>query len=231
MDVSWSRLAAAAAVAAIALGALGLWAFVWRPRAEQAAREAQEQAREERLRAAQERVWAQQRSESDRWMPELLEGVEIGMAAEDLAAARPDASRTDGEVDPEAPELEQWEERLENGSRVVYAVDGETERLARVQVLSQLPQPEALQPHLAAMTRAYGAPSGIWECRGDDGISSFRFTWRGEQLSMADIVLAVPPRPAVTLYLAPTSVMAQSLERARCRAMQRGGPLAAPAAP
>ena len=170
--------------------------------------------------------------ESGGLMPDMLEGVALGMPIAALRAQRPEI-RIDPGLDRADPGTRLYEERLENGARVAYVVDTNSERLQRVQVLSQLPDANAIAPHLAAMDTRYGTPTGVWDCPDTGGVPTRRFTWRHARTTVSDVFLRYGDRVAVTLYIAPTPVIAESLRRARCTPATRENldrfPIATPA--
>ena len=83
--------------------------------------------------------------------------------------------------------------------------------------LSLLPGTEAIAPHLTAMNEQYGRPTGIWDCPDTGGVPTRRFTWRHSETTIADVFLIYRGRVSVTLYIAPSSTIGASLQRAQCR--------------
>ena len=150
-------------------------------------------------------------------MPSLLRGVELGMSEAQLQEVRPASAR-----DPrnEDPVLLFRKEDLPNGASVVYGLDRRAGRLVQLQVLSMLPTPEALAPHLISMNETYGRPSGYWDCPDTGGVPTRRFTWRKSALTVMDVFLIFRGRVSLTLYIAPNATIAGSLQRARCRPVQ-----------
>ncbi|MCC6873556.1 MAG: hypothetical protein IT378_04535 [Sandaracinaceae bacterium] len=212
---SWIVLIAAVVLALI--GFVGWWGL----------REASEQARADRDAASRERAEREARrdgaarSESADLMPDVLRGLALGMTLDEVRA-----SRSAGGASPSAigasrgpgfgePGLSALEEQLPNGARVVYGF--RDERLERLQVLSLLPSAEAIGPHLAAMNARYGTPTGAWDCPQTGGVPTRRFTWRHARTTVSDVFLIYGGRVSVTLYIAPSSVIAQSLARSSCR--------------
>lgn len=182
---------------------------------------AAERARQEReadeAREEEERA-ARLRRESERLMPELLEGVYLGMPLDEARRARPELAPELSNRNPEPETTTIFEERFPNGARAVYVFErGGDTPLQRVQVLSLLPSVNALAPHLAAMNAQYGTPSGIWDCPRTGGVPTRRFTWRHGETMVSDIFLIAGERVSVTLYIAPTGVIARSLRMAACR--------------
>jgi hypothetical protein len=210
----------AVAVAVLAVVAGGWWVWREEQRAEttaraqaaQAAAEEREQAREERL----ERL----REESGALMPEVLEGLYLGMPLSEARRLRPAMAPNPTAEDPAEPHLTVLGERLENGGRAVYAFERESQRLQRVQILSLLPDVRAIAPHLTAMNERYGSPTGVWNCPNTGGVPTRRFTWRHGNTTVSDVFLVYGGRVSVTLYVAPTPVIGLSLRRAGCRPVQ-----------
>ena len=82
-------------------------------------------------------------------MPEVVDGVALGMTVDEVRALR--HTRMSHSADEADPGLDMWIERLPSGGQVVYLFDDATNRLAQLQVLSLLPTTEAIAPHLTAM--------------------------------------------------------------------------------
>lgn len=181
--------------------------------AEVAAREA------ERERELGER-WAHVAEESRSLVPSMLEGIELGMGLLLAQQRRPGMERAAASQNPDEPGMRFFEERLGNGARVVYGFELESQRLQRIQILSMLPTPEAIGPHLMAMNEQYGSPTGIWDCPDTGGVHTRRFTWRHGQTTVSDVFLVYGGRVSQTLYIAPSGVIFRSLRIAGCRAVR-----------
>lgn len=179
-----------------------------RAQAARAQRRERDRARDERIQRIQE--------ESADLMPDLLEGVHLGMPLEEVRRARPRIEANPTARDPAEPHLRMYAEQFPNGARAVYAFENPSQRLQRVQVLSLLPDARAIAPHLAAMNEQYGSPTGVWDCPQTGGVPTRRFTWRHGETTVADIFLVYGGRVSVTLYIAPSEVIAQSLRRSGC---------------
>lgn len=210
------------AFVSVALLGGGLWAFMAWQEAEDAAQAEAREARREARRA--ERVAGEAEAseplvrDSAAKMPREIEGVALGMTLDALrqtrSQARPSRSR-------EAVNGERWfEERLESGAQVLYRITGRTDRLTQVQLLSQTTV-EAIAPHLVSMKERYGQPTGIWDCPAESaaGVPTRRFTWRDENVTLQDVFLVYPGGVSITLYIAPTLAIAQSLRIGRCTAL------------
>lgn len=206
------------------LGALALGGAVWgawwwsNEQSEQLERDARarEAAREERRAERQQRL----RDESQRLMPELLEGVYLGMPLDDAHRARPRMAPALASDNPEERDTVVFEERFPNGARAMYVFTRRNDRLQRVQVLSLLPSVDALAPHLEAMNAQYGTPTGIWDCPNTGGVPTRRFTWRHGETTVSDVMLLYGGRVSVTLYVAPSAIIARSLRMGACRPVQ-----------
>jgi hypothetical protein len=94
--------------------------------------------------------------------------------------------------------------------------------------MSKLPDAAALEPHLAAMTERYGSPTGVWRCPDTGGVPTLRFTWRGNITTVSDVLLIHPGGVSVTLYIAPSERIHESLRRGACRPTSREDLLASP---
>ncbi|HEY8432709.1 MAG TPA: hypothetical protein VIL20_30270 [Sandaracinaceae bacterium] len=215
MDRGKAWLLATLAVFAL----VGAGAFWWTEREAErasAAAEARAAARAER----EERRLSRLREESRRLVPDLLEGIHLGMPLADARRARPRMTPQLGHTNPDMANRVVFEERFPNGARAIYFFDRETDRLERIQVLSLLPNVEAVAPHLAAMNEQYGSPTGAWDCPQTGTVPTRRFTWRHGETSIADIFLIYGERVSVTLDIAPSAVMERSLRRSACRPVQ-----------
>lgn len=156
--------------------------------------------------------------ESATLMPEMLRGVALGMLVQEVKAVRPGMARSTSKSDPQ---LVIWEEHLPNGAQVLYGFLREAERLLQVQVLSQVPDADAIGQHLSAMSQRYGTPTGVWDCPQTEGVPTRRFTWRKTHVTVADIFLVYPAGASITLFIAPTDTMGNSLQRSRCAPVPR----------
>ena len=194
-------------------GAFGVRAWLEHRDAQQRAAEQAEREAEE---AREERRLTRLRRESEELIPELLEGVYLGMPLDRARAARPQMAPDLSTRNPE-PDTIVFEERFPNGARAVYVFAEPDDALERVQVLSLLPSLSAVAPHLAAMNAQYGSPSGIWDCPQTGGVPTRRFTWRHGETTVSDIFLVAGERVSVTLYIAPSDVIGRSLAMAACR--------------
>lgn len=181
-------------------------------------------AREAELREAEEQreeSWGRIQEESGGLIPPMLNGVRLGQT---LAQVRERRSELGGdEMDQQGlnePGMQMYEEDLPNGGRAVYAFERSTGRLQRLQMLSLLPNAEAIGPHLAAMNDQYGTPTGIWDCPQTGNVPTRRFTWRHGETTVMDIFLVYAGRVSVTLYIAPNPIILRSLRMANCRPIQ-----------
>lgn len=194
----------------------GVWlSRVWRQHEQDAAHaraQAERRAAEER---EQERS-ARLRRESEALIPDLLEGIYLGMPLAEARRVRPRMTPELSNDNPEARGTTIFDENLPNGARVVYVFTRSPDRLERVQILSMLPSVEAVAAHLAAMNTQYGAPTGIWDCPQTGGVPTRRFTWRHGETTVSDVFLVVGERVSVTLYIAPSAVIERSLRMGSC---------------
>ncbi len=182
----------------------------------EAAAERREERRAERVASETEASEPLVR-ESTAKMPREIAGVALGMTLDALRQARSQARPS---TRASAPSETWLEERLESGAQVLYRITGATDRLTQVQLLSQTTV-EAIAPHLVAMKERYGQPTGIWDCPAESaaGVPTRRFTWRGEHVTLQDVFLVYPGGVSITLYIAPTLAIAQSLQLGRCTAL------------
>lgn len=210
------------AIYGVVVGALAgvVGAFIVRASLEEAEEvEAHEQRRQARIEREAEREAeeiAGLQEESSGLMPSELSGVALGITRDELEAVR--------DVSPRIGQGEEGllflEEELENGARVIYGVNTETERLGQVQVMSSIDSAEGIGQHLQAMIERYGQPTGIWNCPRTGNVSTRRFTWRGAHATIADVFLIYGNRASLTFYLAPNERIGESLSRAACRPVQ-----------
>lgn len=212
---TWGPLVLVLGIAALVAGGLH-----YRDAQREAERIEAAEAREERQRAAHARELEAAQSESREALAGVLDGVALGDTLSEVRAARPQ-----GAVEPARahsdPGFRLFQEQLANGAQVIYAFDEESDRLARVQMLSLLEGGEGFGPHLAALTERYGAPTGIWDCTDDTGLSTRRFTWRREHVALADVMLIYGARISLTFYVTTNEQMARSLRRSGCSPTSR----------
>ncbi|MCB9602917.1 MAG: hypothetical protein H6720_21580 [Sandaracinus sp.] len=202
------------AVLVVIAGALGF--FAWQSAREEEALAAARFAREQRAERAEEdrnRRWEELGRASAEYVPGMLGEVRLGLTRNALLQARPGATppmRT-GSGEP------RLEEALPNGAQVVYVLDRAGERVARVQVLSQIPA-EGVPPHLQAMRDQYGDPQVVLRCSEQSaaGVPTLRFVWGDERVAMQDIFLIHPRGVSVTLYVAGADALADSLRAGGC---------------
>lgn len=181
------------------------------------AREAERQEAEEQREAA----WTRIQEESGNLIPAMINGVRLGQTLAQVRTHRPQLGLQEIEQQGlNEPGMQMFEEDLPNGGRAVYAFERATGRLQRLQMLSLLPTPEAIGPHLAAMNDQYGAPTGIWDCPQTGGVPTRRFTWRHGETTVSDIFLVYGGRVSVTLYIAPNPIILRSLRMAACQPIQ-----------
>jgi hypothetical protein len=177
-------------------------------------RERRESRRAERVEEGREAL-RELREESATVMPDLLEGIALGSSLEEVRAIRGSAMILDDR--PAEEGIEQWHERLPNGGEVMYGFEQRLGLLLQVQVLSLLPDVNAIAPHLRAMNEAYGSPTGIWDCPRTGDVPTRRFTWRRAETAVSDIFLIVGERVSLTLYITTSDRTAHSLARSGCR--------------
>lgn len=194
----------------IAAAAFAGWRAWVASEAEAHRRERAEQVAE-RDRRAEERL-ARVREESAEKMPDLVRGIALAMPLEEVRALRP---RMEPGEDS-GGELLTFTERVSSGVEIVYGFQPTTRRLEQVQILSLLPVIDAIAPHLAAMNDTYGPPTGVWDCPQTGGVPTRRFTWRGSQVTIADVFLLYGGRVSQTLYVATTDAIGRSLQRSAC---------------
>jgi len=212
-----------AALAALATGAV--WTFGAFEDAEVSARATAARARAEQHERERDERWQRLSEESAALMPQMLEGLELGMSLDAARRARPRMAPKTIDANPNEPGLVMYEERFPNGARGVYAFERDSQRLQRIQVLSQLPNGEAIAPHLQAMNEQYGTPTGVWDCPRTGSVPTRRFTWRHGQTTISDVFLVYGGQVSVTLYVAPTAVIGRSLRMAQCHPVRDRGQL------
>lgn len=201
----------------LVLAGLVLGAWWWKRREDEAAAAralAAQTARTESEAAARVEsaldVIARVQDESRALMPAPLTNVSIGMLQAEL-------QRTRRVVTAEATREYSWlKETLSNGAEVMYGFDPDAYRLMQVQVLSTISREQDFARHLSAMNDTYGVPTAAWNCEDDDGIPTRRFTWRKGLSSVMDVILVYGTRASLTLYIAPTEIIAKSLEKGHC---------------
>jgi hypothetical protein len=204
------------AIAAVLLAGGAVALFAWLDAKEETAlAEArfERQARAAHAREASERRWTDLRGASERYVPSMLRGVHLGMSTAELRRARPAATPPTRALSGES----RLEETLSNGAQVVYVFDASGDRLARLQVLSQIPV-EGVPPHLQAMRDRYGDASAVLRCseRSAAGVPTLRFVWADERVALQDIFLVHPNGVSVTLYVSAADTLRDSLAAGGC---------------
>lgn len=217
----WRKWVVAGLLFGVVVAAGGGWLW-WRAAEEEARAAEQDRRRRVREREREERnveIVSRLEEESAALMPELLRGVALGMPLEEVRTVRRHLRpRTDAADDAN---MRWMEERLENGAQIVYGFDPRSIRLLQIQIMSLLPSPEAVGPHLTSMIEHYGAPTGVWNCPNTGGVPTRRFTWRRSLTTLADVFLVYGERVSVTLYIAPSETIGVSLRMAACTPVSR----------
>lgn len=215
-----ARATAIAAVVVLALFGGVAWGYgEWSDRRDAEAAEQRRQEREAATRERQERAiaWvAAVQEESKEKMPPMLAGLGLGMTLDEVRHLRPSVQPRPGAPEPGKILLE---ERLRNGAEVVYGFEAQSRRLLQIQIMSRMPV-RGVGPHLAAMNEQYGRPTGIWDCPQTGGVPTRRFTWRGSEVALADIFLVHPGGVSVTLYIAASETIGQSLRISACHPVE-----------
>jgi hypothetical protein len=186
---------------------------VWSQQREAEAERVEQERRMDRRTARLAQRQRRLREESERLIPSVVGGVYLGMPVAEARQARRMAPDLTGQSEPGT---RVFEEQLPNGSHAMYVFDRRTDRLQRLQVLSMIPT-AGIAPHLTAMNEQYGPPTGIWDCPNTGGVPTRRFTWRHGETTVSDIFLVRGDQVSVTLYLAPSAVIARSLRMGGCR--------------
>lgn len=212
---TWGPLVLVLVIVALVVGGLR-----YRDAQHEAERVAAAAEREERSRAAHAHELDDARQESRQALAGVLDGVALGDTLAEVRAARPDHAVEPARAHSD-PGFHLFQEHLPNGAQVIYAFDEESDRLARVQLLSLLEGAEGFGPHVAALTDRYGPPTGLWDCTDDTGLSTRRFTWRQEHVALADVMLVYGSRISLTFYVTTNEQMARSLRRSGCRPTSR----------
>lgn len=196
----------------------GVWGYgVWIDEEARAAEEVRVARREAREREEEQRLRRLVR-ESGELMPEVVQGVALGMGMDEVRRVRGARMVPSGQ---RSGSLTMFEERLHNGGQVMYGFDLSAQRLVQVQLLSLLPTVDAISPHLAAMHERYGTPTGIWDCPTTGGVPTRRFTWRRSETTVSDVFLIYGDRVSITLYVATSDEMGRSLQMASCTPVTR----------
>lgn len=205
-----------AAIGIAVAGSAGVFGYL-RYQEEQAADQAER--RRERRRAEREEERAarteQLREHSASLMPDLLEGVELGQTLDEVERLRPEIEESTTARDDS---LVWREERTPHGAQILYGFATPGRTLEMVQVLSRI-DPRGVDPHLQAMKDRYGDAAGVMRCSAQSaaGVPTIRFLWRDEDVSLQDILLVHPGGVSLTLYVAGTDRIMESLRVANCR--------------
>ena len=196
-------------------GLVAVW--FWSLRAEEE-RARQEQAARE---ATETRARDRQREESQALMPDQVETLWLGMTVDEVRAAGHDLQVPQGRPTDERMHLRLFEERLANGAQIMFGFSDATGHLQQIQLMSLLPQLDAIPVHLSAMNERYGNPSGIWDCPDTEGLPTRRFTWRHSHTAIADVFLVYNNRASLTLYIATPETIMRSLRMSQCAPVPR----------
>ena len=196
-------------------GLIGAWFWSNHIAQETSQREASE--REAIAARARER----QHEESQNLMPEPVADLALGMTVEEVRAAGHDIHPPHGRPTDERMHLNLFEERLASGAQIMFGFSDTTGHLMQVQLMSLLPQLEAIPVHLSAMNERYGTPSGIWDCPDTEGVPTRRFTWRHAHTAIADVFLVYGNRASLTFYIATPETIQRSLQMSQCTPVPR----------
>lgn len=196
-------------------GLIGVW--LWSNHVAQETEQREASEREEVAARARER----QREESQSLMPEPVANLSLGMTVEEVRAAGHDIHPPQGRQADERMHLRLFEERLANGAQIMFGFSDSTGNLMQIQLMSLLPQLEAIPVHLSAMNERYGTPSGIWDCPDTEGVPTRRFTWRHAHTAIADVFLVYNNRASLTLYIATPETIQRSLQMSQCTPVPR----------
>ena len=196
-------------------GLIGVW--LWSNHVAQETEQREASEREEVAARARER----QREESQSLMPEPVANLSLGMTVEEVRAAGHDIHPPQGRQADERMHLRLFEERLANGAQIMFGFSDSTGNLMQIQLMSLLPQLDAIPVHLSAMNERYGTPSGIWDCPDTEGVPTRRFTWRHAHTAIADVFLVYNNRASLTLYIATPETIQRSLQMSQCTPVPR----------
>lgn len=153
--------------------------------------------------------------ESQSLLSPKLNNVYFGMKQPELQAARPRAARR---TEADEPRFFMFDERLSKDERVVYGIDNKSLELTKVQIAGRLSSVEEVAPRIALMQSRYGSPKGVWDCTAAPGqLPTRRFLYQRSALGVMDSFLLIGDTIAVTLYVAPLSILKESLTIARCK--------------
>lgn len=145
---------------------------------------------------------------------EGLSGVALGMDVPALHRARP-ALRRHAPADGDGQRV--YVESLA-GRQVLYLFDGQTHRLARVQLAGAFSEAELLLAHLEQRKARFGVPAGVWDCPAgaEHPLATRRFVWNRGAASAMEIVHLRENQALATFYVASLATNADSLKRGVC---------------
>jgi hypothetical protein len=163
-------------------------------------------------------------------LPPDLKGVELDLDQEGLRKRRPRASRQPAADDETF--FAYTEALPRGGGHVLYLFSKRSERLARVQVASTLPGPEAIPVRVQEMQGRHGVPDGVWDCPAlGEHPPTRRFTWTRGTVGVMDAYLLLGDHVSTTWMVASTFDVRRAIERAACQPVSPEGFSKFPALP
>lgn len=156
-------------------------------------------------------------------------GVMLEMSLGELRRLRPRVKRQPA---ADRERLTVYEEQLRDGQRALYFFGGPAERLARVQVASQLPQVDAIVERVLDLQQRLGATSGVWDCPATHGqVPTRRYSFQRGQAAAAEVFAIIGEHALATFYVTSSKQLRDSLELAECRPISPGSASRFPAVP
>jgi hypothetical protein len=152
--------------------------------------------------------------DSQRFLPDAIAGVYLGMSPTDLKLARPEVELSQNANEPV---YVVYDEGLSASERALYLFRSGTQKLEKVQIATRLRDVNAIAPRVVAYTKRYGDPSGVWDCPADSGhVPTRRFSWTRGSVGLMDAYFLLGDKVSATLFVAPSGVIREALATARC---------------
>jgi hypothetical protein len=151
--------------------------------------------------------------ESATLMPDDVRGVFIGLRGSELTTLRPSAHQSRGA--PDGHTL--YQESLSNSVVVAYLLSARLDRVAQVQFLARIRDPQQLLARFRSLRAKYGPPTGLFDCpRSLESAPTRRILWVGREVTVMEAILVQATEFSLTLAIAGNMEVGRSLQRQQC---------------
>lgn len=143
-----------------------------------------------------------------------LPGVELEQTLTELLRVRPRLRRQPA---ADREQLTVYEEELGPKRRALYFFGGPSQRLARVQLATELDRLEAIVDRVLERQQRMGAPTGVWDCPASAGqLPTRRYGYQRAAAAAADVYAIVGEHGLATYYVTSREQLRSSLALAGC---------------